>query len=113
VSPSPNKDVITTDWSTSTAPSVRPHASTASRLPSGGFAGLDPASILERGRDQVEMPPDGENLVTAEGIVAQRSELTPAQRSISQALALPEPPGFFDFTPIADQESDLGPNQFA
>jgi hypothetical protein len=45
--------------------------------------------------------------------VAQRSELTPAQRSISQALALPEPPGFFDFTPIADQESDLGPNQFA
>jgi hypothetical protein len=39
---------------------VRRHASTASRLPSGGFAGLDPASVLARGRDQVETPPDGE-----------------------------------------------------
>ena len=37
---------------------MRQHASTASRLPSGGFAGLDPASVLARGRDQVEMPPD-------------------------------------------------------
>ena len=43
------------------------------------------------------------SLATTEGTVAQRSELTPAQRSILQALALPEPPGFFDFTPLADQ----------
>jgi len=43
------------------------------------------------------------SLATAEGTVAQRSELTPAQRSILQALALPEQPGFFDFIPLADQ----------
>ena len=42
------------------------------------------------------------SLATTEGTVAQRSELTPKQRSILQALALPEPPGFFDFTPLAD-----------
>jgi hypothetical protein len=53
------------------------------------------------------------SLATAEGTVAQRSELTPAQRSILQALALPEPPGFFDFTLLADQYSYLGPNRFA
>ena len=38
-------------------------------------------------------------LATGEGRVAQRSELTPAHRAILTALALPEPPRFFDFTP--------------
>src|SRR6266511_9500 len=41
-------------------------------------------------------------LATRDGHVAQRSELTPGQRSILRALELPEPPRFFDFTP-ADQ----------
>jgi hypothetical protein len=40
-------------------------------------------------------------LATSEGQVAQRSELTPRQRSILRALAIPEPPRFFDFTPTA------------
>lgn len=40
-------------------------------------------------------------LATSEGHVAQRSELTPGQRSILQALELAEPPRFFDFTPAA------------
>lgn len=35
---------------------MRQHASTASRLPCGGFAGLDPVSVLARGRNQTEMP---------------------------------------------------------
>jgi len=39
---------------------VRQHASTASRLPSGGFADLDPASVSARGRNQVEMSPEKE-----------------------------------------------------
>ncbi len=38
-------------------------------------------------------------LATAEGQVAQRSELTPSQRSILRALDLADPPRFFDFTP--------------
>jgi hypothetical protein len=33
-------------------------ASAALSYPTG-FAGLDPASVLARGRDQVETPPDG------------------------------------------------------
>ena len=41
-------------------------------------------------------------LATSEGHLAQRSQLTPGQRSILRALELPEPPRFFDFTP-ADQ----------
>jgi len=41
-------------------------------------------------------------LATAEGNVAQRSELTPGQRSILQKLKLPDPPRFFDFTPAGD-----------
>ena len=41
-------------------------------------------------------------LATSDGRVAQRSELTPRQRSVLRALELPEPPRFFDFTP-ADQ----------
>ncbi|HET7415416.1 MAG TPA: IS1634 family transposase [Arthrobacter sp.] len=41
-------------------------------------------------------------LATHEGQVAQRSELTGGQRSILGALALPEPPRFFDFTPSAE-----------
>jgi hypothetical protein len=32
------------------------------------------------------------------GTVAQRSALTPTQKTILDALALPEPPRFFDFT---------------
>ena len=41
-------------------------------------------------------------LATTEGHVAQRSELTPGQRSILTALDLPEPPRFFDFTPTTE-----------
>jgi transposase len=41
-------------------------------------------------------------LATSEGQVAQRSELTPGHRSILQALQLPEPPRFFEFTPTAE-----------
>lgn len=38
-------------------------------------------------------------LATNDGQVAQRSELTPHQRSILRALDLTDPPRFFDFTP--------------
>lgn len=41
-------------------------------------------------------------LSTSEGNVAQRSELTPGQRSLLRALDLPAPPLFFDFTPADD-----------
>jgi hypothetical protein len=41
-------------------------------------------------------------LATNEGTVAQRTELTPGQRHILNALDLPEPPRFYDFTPTAD-----------
>jgi hypothetical protein len=37
-------------------------------------------------------------LATSAGQVAQRSATTPAQQTILQALDLPEPPKFFDFT---------------
>ena len=37
-------------------------------------------------------------LATPAGKVAQRSRLTPAQKAILDALGLPEPPRFFDFT---------------
>jgi len=40
-------------------------------------------------------------LATSEGSVAQRTELTHGQRRILKALALPEPPRFYDFTPAA------------
>jgi hypothetical protein len=38
-------------------------------------------------------------LQTADGRVAQRSELTPRHKEILRALELPEPPRFYDFTP--------------
>ncbi len=38
-------------------------------------------------------------LATAEGQIAQRTELTPSHRSILRALELPEPPRFFQFSP--------------
>jgi transposase len=41
-------------------------------------------------------------LATSDGQVAQRSELTPGQRSILNSLQLAEPPRFFDFTPAGD-----------
>jgi hypothetical protein len=41
-------------------------------------------------------------LATPDGKVAQRSQATPAQRTILAALDLAEPPRFFDFTPAAD-----------
>lgn len=41
-------------------------------------------------------------LATTQGQVAQRSELTPHQRTILAKLDLPEPPRFFDFAPAAD-----------
>ena len=37
-------------------------------------------------------------LATADGTVAQRSATTPGQKTILEALDLPEPPRFFDFT---------------
>jgi len=41
-------------------------------------------------------------LATSEGTVSQRTELTPGQRKILTALNLPEPPGFYDFTPAVE-----------
>jgi hypothetical protein len=38
-------------------------------------------------------------LATGDGQVAQRSLLTPGQKTILTALQLPEPPRFSDFTP--------------
>ena len=43
-------------------------------------------------------------MATSQGTVSQRSELTPGQRHILSALALAEPPRFFDFTPAADPD---------
>ena len=37
-------------------------------------------------------------LATPDGQVAQRSTTTPRQKQILEALDLPEPPRFFDFT---------------
>ena len=37
-------------------------------------------------------------LATSDGQVAQRSTLTPGQKTILGALELPEPPRFFEFT---------------
>jgi hypothetical protein len=51
---------------------------------------------------------DRMHLVTfaaTEGTVSQRSELTPAQRKILDALKLPEPPRFFDFSPVPELEA--------
>lgn len=42
-------------------------------------------------------------LATNEGTVSQRTELTTRHRQILKALKLPEPPGFYDFTPAAEQ----------
>jgi transposase len=41
-------------------------------------------------------------LATNEGTVAQRTELTHGQRRILKALELPEPPRFYDLTPVTD-----------
>lgn len=41
-------------------------------------------------------------LATNAGQLAQRTQLTPRQRSILSALELPEPPRFYDFTPTAE-----------
>ena len=41
-------------------------------------------------------------MVTSEGTVSQRSELTPAQRAVLAALKVPEPPRFYDFTPAPE-----------
>jgi hypothetical protein len=40
-------------------------------------------------------------MATAEGHVAQRSQLTDSQRDILTALQLPTPPRFIDFTPTS------------
>ena len=45
---------------------------------------------------------DRMHLATGEGAVAQRSQTTPAQRTLPTALQLPEPPRFYDFTTVAD-----------
>jgi transposase len=44
-------------------------------------------------------------LATADGQVAQRSATTPGQRAIFTALQLPEPPRFFDFTPVTSENT--------
>ena len=44
-------------------------------------------------------------LATADGRVAQRSAATPGQQAILQALGLPGPPKFFDFTVEAETAS--------
>jgi Transposase DDE domain len=44
-------------------------------------------------------------LATADGQVAQRSITTPGQRTIFTALQLPEPPRFFDFTPVTSDNT--------
>lgn len=41
-------------------------------------------------------------LATAEGRIAQRTELTASHRSILRALELPEPPRFFQFSPAGE-----------
>ncbi len=41
-------------------------------------------------------------LRTGEGTVAQRSELTPRQRTTLAALSLAAPPRYFDFSPATD-----------
>ena len=37
-------------------------------------------------------------LATPQGTVTQRTALTPGQKTILEALGLPQPPRFFDFT---------------
>jgi hypothetical protein len=44
-------------------------------------------------------------LATADGHVAQRSITTTGQRAILTALQLPEPPRFFDFTPVTSDNT--------
>jgi len=48
-------------------------------------------------------------LASAQGTctISQRTDLTPAQRTILSALALPEPPRFYDFTPISEPPDEL------
>jgi len=41
-------------------------------------------------------------LATSQGTISQRTELTPGQRGILNALKLPEPPRFYDFAPTPD-----------
>jgi hypothetical protein len=41
-------------------------------------------------------------LATTQGTVSQRTELTPGHRRVLNALELPEPPRFYDFTPAAE-----------
>jgi hypothetical protein len=53
---------------------------------------------------------DRMHLVTfasAQGTISQRTELTPAQRTILSALKLPEPPRFYDFTPVSEPPDEL------
>jgi hypothetical protein len=45
-------------------------------------------------------------LRTAEGTVAQRSELTARHKEILRQLHLPEPPRFYDFTPTGSHQQD-------
>jgi hypothetical protein len=45
-------------------------------------------------------------LRTAEGTVAQRSELTARHKEILRQLHLPEPPRFYDFTPSGSDQQD-------
>ena len=47
-------------------------------------------------------------LATADGRVAQRSAATPGQQAILQAMGLPGPPKFFDFTIDADDAETGG-----
>lgn len=56
--------------------------------------------VLDNIRDQLDRL-HLVTLATTEGTVAQRSQLTPAQRTILGALDLPEPLRFLDFTPTS------------
>jgi hypothetical protein len=48
-------------------------------------------------------------LATSHGTIAQRSQTTPAQRTVLNALRLPEPPKFFDFTPAPTDRPQPNP----
>ncbi len=48
-------------------------------------------------------------MATSPRAVSQRSELTPSQRRILGALELPEPPRFFNFTPVPSEDRPPAP----
>jgi len=57
-----------------------------------GFRG-DTRRNLCNERERLHLVP----MLTSEGTVSQRSNLTPSQRAILSTLEVPEPPRFYDF----------------